>query len=831
MDLLNFEWADGPVETMESLSKAGKSEEEIEKFAVDENLSEIERARLLLTKGFNVQKIAILVALPVLFRESEAVEQLFPILMNSLPTYDTEVQVVGGNSLAQVAQSQNILSSRHLDQLAPLVSSLLKSRNTDVIHAWTEVFNESVELMGLETVKKHYVPAAVALGDVSRAVSSRLAGVSMIGKLAKVLDRKSFMEKLLQRAVALCQDTDLDVRRVMCSQLPAICKAVVPDPVQDKIVDEILELTRDEEADVKLAAVELLLAVVDVLPGDIVTTKILPVAQKLFDEPPEPLHATLALHFGSFIHKLCTQLPSFDPEPFMLFYKSLSERQDAELRRLCAYNFPGLLQSLSPRHYPSLLHSIHLHLATDSVLIVKKTIAATFHEVARMLGPDKSSKYLKEIFLHLMQDENSEVADSLMANVDVILENFKSTDVAEATQCFHDLLPAFVRYCAVLDKKNWRKALQFLQRIHAFPEYFGSEVMHDSVLPHLVRNMQSAAQPVKLEAGKVLISCLRKNHISIKRKDVSLRLVNDFGRCRSCLQRLLFLSLTPSLAEAFSRQLFRDSFADCVLELSTDSVANVRRQFCVVLPQLRKVFRTNVDTDRLERLSQSLNALLGDADRDVRMAAENASAILNSESFWAPSLLAREEAEDRHKMEEEDNLVKLERKEQEEHKKRQIDEMALQARYDYMASQNPPLGRGRGLPSKVAVGRATSVRSAVKQNTLPKPVEPSKPAPFVRLPSKPTPGLAPLPKVAVSSQLAKLPSATPAVPSPLSTSSSVAARTKPVGAVPAKSPVASSISRTAALPPVPAALATSPVLKATATSSKARMATGTGLRH
>jgi hypothetical protein len=59
---------------------------------------------------------------------------------------------------------------------------------------------------------------------------------------------------LLRTALELCQDTEYPVRVAMCQQLPAVSKAISRELVGAGLLDETLELLRDEEAQVGAGA-------------------------------------------------------------------------------------------------------------------------------------------------------------------------------------------------------------------------------------------------------------------------------------------------------------------------------------------------------------------------------------------------------------------------------------------------------------------------------------------------------------------------------------------------------------------------------------------------
>jgi len=62
---------------IEKIALVSKTEEEIKKCEIDENLSELDRAKLLLSKKNPTQQIAVLLNLPVLFKDHDIKSALF----------------------------------------------------------------------------------------------------------------------------------------------------------------------------------------------------------------------------------------------------------------------------------------------------------------------------------------------------------------------------------------------------------------------------------------------------------------------------------------------------------------------------------------------------------------------------------------------------------------------------------------------------------------------------------------------------------------------------------------------------------------------------------
>jgi hypothetical protein len=99
---------------------------------------------------------------------------------------------------------------------------------------------------------------------------------------------------------------------------------------------------------------------------------------------------------------------------FCNFYMKAAQHQDPSIRGYCAFNFPGVLQSIGGKRFPIYLAKTFKALCQDRESSVRGTIAAGFHEVASVLGPETAAGNLKELFLGLLRDEDAVIQDRVV---------------------------------------------------------------------------------------------------------------------------------------------------------------------------------------------------------------------------------------------------------------------------------------------------------------------------------------------------------------------------------------------------------------------------------
>mmetsp|Transcript_32265 Transcript_32265/g.23820 ORF Transcript_32265/g.23820 Transcript_32265/m.23820 type:complete len:112 (+) Transcript_32265:256-591(+) len=85
-----------------------------------------------------------------------------------------------------------------------------------------------------------------------------------------------------------------------------------------------------------------------------------------------------------------------EPNPILIDYyidivkENKSDSADNDISYHCAFNFPAVLYTLGPSAWPKLF-STYQTLLFDSRWKVRRTLAYSFHEVAKILGPDAAA--------------------------------------------------------------------------------------------------------------------------------------------------------------------------------------------------------------------------------------------------------------------------------------------------------------------------------------------------------------------------------------------------------------------------------------------------------
>ncbi|CAH3168182.1 unnamed protein product [Porites evermanni] len=675
-----------------------KSQEEIERLTVDENLDDIERAVLLLSSGVEIQKLSIINNLPRLLEKNsgDVNRRILPVLREYLYIAPLHVQLEATKSFSSIIENGTIQAYMFASSLLPIILHNLDSRDTVVSNAWLQTLLTSIDFLPKDVIKREVLGIAISKGQLSQSVNCRLASCKLLGKIAPKFETYWIKKELMALVASLCQDVDYEVRACMCQQLETIARALGLESTQSIIIPELVELTNDEETSVRLAGLETITNLLSLLDDDTCTAVIIPLVQKFCDEIPKQCSDSLlmvAKLFGKLSYGLSVNLDDTKKKWFLEFYKrmcfcgnpnknnrvgsvtlalkssvlsgaTIDDDPEAECRRCCAFNFPAMLLFCGASGFQAELAATFHSLVEDPHALVRRTIACGFHEVAKLLGTNVGT--IQQDLSILLKDESIEVLEGLIPNLPQSLECLArgghSTLADTKLNNLSNLIPSLIACeLAVDSSSNWRLHVESLEKFSCFPKCLTSDQIYYKFVPLFFRLLSSnRVLPVKLAAAHTLCVFIRYNRRYEQRQELCCRLIQECGRGKSYRSRLLFIDICKFIMELFSRRFFKENFFEFLLELGSDPVLNVRLKFCTIPPLLKSLLKLPTDRHLLQQLEQCIRKLLSsEKEPDVCTAVRETFMKLDKTKY-------EEDIMDQRKEEEERLLIVMEEKEKEE---------------------------------------------------------------------------------------------------------------------------------------------------------------------
>ncbi|TPX36529.1 hypothetical protein SmJEL517_g01370 [Synchytrium microbalum] len=616
-------------------SRLNKTEEEIKRMTVDESLNEIDRAVLLLRTGATVQKSAVVNSLLRLLEEytTDFRTKVLPAITESIGTEPPELQSLKATVMVNLIGT-GLIPSRALQNIINISRKLLDSASEEAVQAWAEVILAGIRNLAPDVIESDILPSALADSGLAQPPPLRIWCCRVLGAASTRMEARRVRDVFLRRALALCQDTDWEVRACMCNQLAALAQCLGPEMTRAEIVGELQELLVDEERSVQEAAIIASGAILDHLDSDTRRDVFIPMWKGLCESRSGPHVIPLAHQFGELLWKSRAELSDDDISFFLKYFVSLSQSEVEEYRSEAAYNFPAVTQTIGATNFDAFgLERIIEDLAEDSSVQVRKRIAAGIKEVAIVLG-DRAFTWLRAAVSSLVGEQDITVFQCFVKSLDTILEQFSFDEDAKRNPQYDELLYAIIRRerdCATHRKWGWRTHLDMLRQWKHFSEYFESESVHDHCVPVLFKILSdNVVIPIKEQALENLCTYMRKLRRQEHRDRVS-RMLNDLVMAHSYHTRILFMTACKILLETSSMRFFKEHFFVNFLEMCHDPVANIRLRMVALLPVVRKRLKLPQESAALQRLNEAVGDLLThDGDRDVERAMTDLVGKLNS---------------------------------------------------------------------------------------------------------------------------------------------------------------------------------------------------------
>ena len=701
------------VENLSRLNAALKHEEAIQRHIEEGNLSPHEIALYVLENGSTGQKISTLQHIDRTFKScnEKQVTQILHVVNDSMWTQDLELQVAAPAAFIPVLP---MLSQGNLLLLLNGAQTMLEVRTEDVRKAWNLLVVELVGVMEPKLIISEIVPLAMKKADHSEPQDQRTLCCSLIGKAGSRLSPQQMVDTVLQKALALCQDTDAGVRVAMCDSLADVARSVGLEVTKDRITQELFELLVDEEKLVSRAAFTCLIDLVEFFDPPYRREHFYPIIRSYISSPPDEVLTLLIEEFGRFLWKIRSDIQGQeDTILFANFFRQCAQKADQEVRRMCAFNLPAVVASLPRNTYATHITQVTRGLAVDTHPPVRRAIAAGLHELFVLLG-EKASYFLKEPFASLLSDPTVEVRSVLVENLDPMLRTFAASLKGEEREAFFQQITPSITNYELAVQKDWRKVSCLFKSFHSFPEYFSGQVVFEKFLPILVRHLQFGAAALKAQCAEFIVHFSKKIDNNQLVVDIFSRTISEtFGRSTSCHNRISYIKLFEECCTLYSRKFVRDRMAETLAQLAEDHVPKVRVALVRALPTFKALMRPPVEDDFLKFYQKALQKLQADHDEDViaEMALVEGRLDELEREFTRQQALrttnASDEAAEKKREESEGNLLELAKEQEKTERRQKIREMLKNERETMAAEAAKRPGAKRPTRPGVAPTRPT----------------------------------------------------------------------------------------------------------------------------
>ncbi|KAI8388520.1 armadillo-type protein [Radiomyces spectabilis] len=453
----------------------------------------------------------------------------------------------------------------------------------------------------------------------------RKEAASAIGSLATVVSPEVVTDQLLPLYLNFIRDTIWHVRKSCVSALPSLC-SVLPEDLRSQVAVEGVDIFKnDVSRNVRNALTEIIgKLIATFLPPDWETTR----------------------HCGKV------------PDPLLEFFLSLGTnvgtnqmfKLDTDKAIICAYNFPAVVLTAGADYWDSHLKDTYLSLTKDYQIKVRRTFAYSLHEIADVIGPERTERDLVQIFALYLMD-----LDDVKQGVLEHLAEFLSKLAVSSRNEYIPILAEV--WDGVMT--NWRLREILAGQLRDIAMLFDAARVVEHILPLTIRACHdefAAVRETGMETFPVILDIVKRavdedgetlsqveedgEDIMESKRNFALALLShvmekldQFVHADMYRGRLIFAQLCRTLLEAgISVGDFASFFLTRLVHLATDPVVNVRiatsrtmRAIYLNDVYLRELYELSVADLATDEeipagfvLDQALYMLALDDDDDVR---------------------------------------------------------------------------------------------------------------------------------------------------------------------------------------------------------------------
>ncbi|CAG8527900.1 8720_t:CDS:10 [Ambispora gerdemannii] len=433
-----------------------------------------------------------------------------------------------------------------------------------------------------------------------------------VGGLASIVPLDVITTKLLPIYDHFSTDPIWHVRRSCCLVLPTICSRLPPEMKSDRAIKGIDLFAGDVSRSVRSAAGEII--------GELIATF----------QPGGEVPEKLVQHFLSLGPGRDTSLGSTAINSTLASY-GLNQR-DPERPYICSYNFPAVVLTLGPSRWDDLKET-YASLTRDQQNKVRRSLACSLHEIAKVVGSEKTERDLLSVFAYYLADQD-EVKSGLLEHLAAFIEC-----LPEKTR--NDYLPSLNEVWDGV-KNHWRLRDVIAKQIPALCRLFDSQSVMNHILPLTIRAVKDVIASVRETA----VSCF-PTLFDVVRNDNTcynelINQVKQFATDAGFRGRVVYVQIVNALISknTISKIEFETHFLPALVSLASDRVSNVRIVLARLVSDICRSERgyANPSTRPIEA-NELIKLLAQDSDVDVRAFVysllppeERASLLLSSSS-------------------------------------------------------------------------------------------------------------------------------------------------------------------------------------------------------
>jgi len=589
----------------------------LNEYAIDDSLDSMTRLERYHTSDFSLQRLVLVRELSDTAHEhgyTETHKRLLPLLGNFVADSEPAVRHMFVDQLFPLAkfliekggdQGYNELINTFL----PYTFELLVDKNVEVGAAAVSALVKLVDLVKSEQVEPQLLSVVVTLAHDERAEDYRVVAAQLFNELAPRLGEKLCKDTVIQEVTTLSEDMSFSVRKTVACNSGKICKVVEAEYSCQKLFPVYLALSRDDIWGVRKACAESICQMSEGITPEYRTTALFEIFERFTEDVSRWVRVAAYQQLGAFISTYQKGEVSSALLKYFTDMAATSESStDSDLAEYCAYNFPAVTLAVGKERWGE-LDNAYQTLVKDVQWKVRKSLAHSLHEIARIVGRDITEKHLTtafDLFLRDLDEVKIGVVNNIAEFVEVLGEDQRE-----------EYIPLI--YNLPNETDNWRLRNIIAKKLGKLATLVKPATCRKYIAELGIKLLEDSVADVRSSSYKSAGYILKRLYQGdASDKTDFLKYLTTLPSHQSYQTRQMFVYIAQAIAELEaedpSLKIFTESFMDPLVRLGDDPVPNVRLAVAKVVSETLVHFSQFKNTGKVQPLKEKL---LKDKDRDV----------------------------------------------------------------------------------------------------------------------------------------------------------------------------------------------------------------------
>ncbi|KAG9319868.1 hypothetical protein KVV02_006941 [Mortierella alpina] len=322
--------------------------------------------------------------------------------------------------------------------------------------------------------------------------------VVLLTSLANVLGKKRCTDYVLPTLERLAKKSQFYVRKEIVMALGTLCKIVDQDTVINRLLPLYDIFVQDDTWHIRRACCTVLASFVSSLPVEMKTAKVEEIYELFSVDVSRSVRNSIMEVLGEVIAGFEKEKV---PDSLLTHFLNMGQQplNEHELAVMCAFSFPAVILTAGRSKWEQ-MKPVYMRLAGTFRSPIRRSLACSLHEVARILGPELADRDLALAFSDCLLAED-EVKEGVIGHVVDFVSCLSPKCRSEALRDIHNAWTELER------SSNWRLRDSLAGQLPALCEIAEGDDLLQYLMPLSVRACTDGVSTIR-ESGVMAFPAL-----------------------------------------------------------------------------------------------------------------------------------------------------------------------------------------------------------------------------------------------------------------------------------------------------------------------------------